>query len=121
MKFFGVLIVSISFTLNAFGQRDTSLTKKTNMVNWRDVKILEHDSDFNNIIINEAKGEGEISRRKNVHSIKDLNKGELKRLKKEAASNGATINYICFHTTDSSHIYYLYILPAKKMVLKNHQ
>jgi|GEM_PF-3645256 hypothetical protein len=104
MKLILFILISLCFTLTAFGQNTG--TTKNKIINWQDVVVIENDS--LRFDTTGAKGEGNIERRKKVNSIKDLNYKELNHLKKDAASKGALIVFISFSNTDKRFIHYLY-------------
>lgn len=101
------MIALFAHSVVGFGQNDSCLSNK---VNWQDVTVMQCDSLY---FMAGANGEGEINRRQNVHSLKDLNKREIKRIKKMTASCGATFAYVSFTMSDEKFIYYLCILPEK--------
>ncbi len=99
MKNFLVLILSLSFTITAFAQQDNKLGKSTTpakatVVRWKDVVAYDINEYSKQIIHCRDYGMGEINKRKGLHSAKDLNKHELKKIKKEAVRAGANVVFI---------------------------
>jgi hypothetical protein len=111
MKYFLVLILSGSLSGGLFAQQDSVLSQNDNKINWQDVVVLVNNSFLDKML--GMKGEFFLHRRKNVHSMSNLNESEIKEIKKNAASCGATIAYISFTMSDNDNIYYLCVLSEK--------
>lgn len=135
MKAFLILIVSFFIACMVSGQESSGFTPKKHTVYWKDVQVIEYDSILNINPWDSGKdysytGEGIIDKRKKVHSIKDLNKRELKQIKKRTAEMGDTIAYVTIY--DSAYytlngikkyfyeptVYFLSVLPPKEVSKK---
>ncbi|HWY98602.1 MAG TPA: hypothetical protein VNY36_05930 [Bacteroidia bacterium] len=115
MKPFLIILISLCFTLTigftscAKVIRDSGYSVNDSVIHWSDVIVKDGDTSKEHMV-NRGKRDGYLFRRQTVHSIKDLNKAELKQIKEEAAKYSITVVYILIKDKEeyNSSVYYYF-------------